>query len=97
MDNRSADRTPGELKLALKAARRADDLTHGENPAILDTLAKVYFDSGDPARALELQQKAVKIVGQEDRAKAGRLEQYRKAVEKLDAGKGVQAEEEKKP
>jgi thiol-disulfide isomerase/thioredoxin len=73
-----------DLKLALKAAERANELTHGENGMILDTLAKVYFDSGDPAKALKLQEKAVKLAGRENQEMKDRLEQYRKAVEEKD-------------
>jgi hypothetical protein len=71
-----------DLKLAMKAARRANDLTKGENPAILDTLALVLFDSGDAVKALELQEKAMKILGADadDPGMKDRLEQYRKAV-----------------
>jgi len=80
----------GELKLAMKAARRADELTEGKDAAIVDTLAKVYFDSGDPARALELQQKAVKLLEAEPnqgpleqslREMKERRDQYRKALD----------------
>jgi len=72
-----------EVKIALKAARKADEFTNGENGAILDTLAKAYFDSGQPAKALECQEKAVKLLGdqvQQDPGITERLEQYRKAV-----------------
>ncbi len=50
-----------DLDLALKAAKRANDLTDGESPAILDTLAKVYFDKGDLKKALKVQREAVKF------------------------------------
>ena len=71
-----------DLALALEAATRANELTKGENPAILDTLALVYFDKGDAAKALELQEKAIKLAKPEeiDPAMKDRLEQYRKAV-----------------
>jgi tetratricopeptide (TPR) repeat protein len=48
-----------DLDLALKVATRADELAKHENPAILDTLARAYFDKGDTAKALELQKLAV--------------------------------------
>jgi thiol-disulfide isomerase/thioredoxin len=68
-----------EAKLALKAAVRANDLTNGENGPILDTLAKAYFDNGDAQKALECQEKAAKLIGDDNGVK-DRLEQYRKAV-----------------
>jgi thiol-disulfide isomerase/thioredoxin len=69
-----------DLKLALKAATRASALTHDENAPILDTLAKVHFDSGNLEKALELQEKAVKLAPDGDQSMKDRLEQYRKAV-----------------
>jgi thiol-disulfide isomerase/thioredoxin len=69
------------LKVALAAATRANELTKGENSAILDTYAKALFDNGDPTRAAEAQEKAVKLAG--DEAEPGmktRLEEYRKAA-----------------
>jgi hypothetical protein len=70
-----------DLKLAMKAAERANDLKQGEDWQILDTLAKACFDSGDTSRALKLQERAVKLSeGQNEEIKE-RLEQYRKAAE----------------
>jgi thiol-disulfide isomerase/thioredoxin len=50
-----------DLKLALAAALRANELTEGKDPGILDTVAKVYFDMGDVKKAIEFQQKAVEL------------------------------------
>jgi thiol-disulfide isomerase/thioredoxin len=69
-----------DARLAVRAAERANELTKGEDPAILDTLAKACFDSGDPARALELQEKAVRRAKDANPDMTDRLEQYRKAV-----------------
>jgi hypothetical protein len=72
------------VKVALSAAKRADELTDGKNPPICDTLAKAYFDSGDAAKALETQERAVKLAKgtsmENDEGMKSRLEQYRKAV-----------------
>ncbi len=70
-----------DVKLAFQAASRANELTKGENGAILDTLAKACFDSGDARKALESQEKAIKILGDADPGMKSRLDQYRKAVE----------------
>jgi thiol-disulfide isomerase/thioredoxin len=48
-----------DLALALRAAERASAFTDDANGAILDTLARVHFLSGDLEKALELQRKAV--------------------------------------
>jgi hypothetical protein len=74
------------LKLALTAAQQADTLTKSKNPAISDTLAKAYFDNGDVAKALEIQERAVKLAKgtdlEKDKTMQDRLEKYRKAVMK---------------
>jgi hypothetical protein len=72
------------IKLALEAARKADEIAQGKDGAIADTLAKAYFDSGDAAKALETQERAVRLlkeVGEgEDQGVKDRLEQYKKAA-----------------
>ena len=50
-----------DLKLALKAARRANDLTDNEDPSILDTLATVYAAMGQMNKAVKFQKKAVEM------------------------------------
>ncbi len=82
------DVTKKDLKLAQKAGERALELTKGEAPHILDTLAKVHFDSGNLAKAIELQEKAVqKVKGNakyemfEDEI-ANRLKEYQDAAKK---------------
>jgi thiol-disulfide isomerase/thioredoxin len=78
-DNKALEKR--DLKVAMKAAARANDLSKGTDPAILDTLAKVHFDSGEIQKAVELQQKAVDLA-EDSKMKAdlsGRLEEYKKA------------------
>jgi thiol-disulfide isomerase/thioredoxin len=48
-----------DLDLALKIATRAVELTNGEDGAILDTLARVYYEKGDLSAAVRIQKKAV--------------------------------------
>lgn len=64
-----------DLELALKAASKANDLTDAKNPAILDTLARVYFLKGDANKAIELQTKAV------DLAKGAMKQELQKALD----------------
>jgi tetratricopeptide (TPR) repeat protein len=73
-----------DLDLAVRAATRANELTRGESGAIVDTLAKAHFDKGDIKKALELQEKAVKLsVGMAYEGEVTeRLEQYRAAAAK---------------
>lgn len=71
-----------DLDLALKAAERASELTSHENAAILDTLAKVYFERGDAKRAFETQERAVARLDRENNRDEyeQRLKQYREAA-----------------
>jgi len=86
----NAKRKPGPklLKFAAKAAERADELEEGKNPFVADTLAKVYFDSGDAAKALETQKRAIENAKgtelENEPSLKERLDEYQKAV---DAGK----------
>ena len=81
------------VKVALAAALRADDVTKHKNPSIADTLARAYFVSGDPAKALECQEQAMKLAKgtrlEQDKEMQKHLEEYKKAVEKS-AGQGGQ-------
>jgi len=75
------DKSRRDVKLALKAAARANELTKGENGPILDTYALALFETGDAAKALEAQEKAIKLMGDGDAGMKERLEMYRKAVD----------------
>jgi thiol-disulfide isomerase/thioredoxin len=72
------------LAFAVEAAKKADELAKEKDPAIADTLAKCYFDSGDVNKALETQERAVKLSKgtqfEQDKSLVERLEQYKKAV-----------------
>jgi len=51
---------PRVAKLALQAARRAVELTKGENEMYLDTLAEAQLRTGDPEGAVATEEKALK-------------------------------------
>jgi thiol-disulfide isomerase/thioredoxin len=72
------------LKLALAAAQRADEMAGGKSADIADTLARVYFVSGDNARAVETAKRAVQLAGQgpESAEAKKRLEAYQRAAKK---------------
>jgi hypothetical protein len=57
-----------DLNLAAKAAERANKAAKGNDPNILDTLARVQFMSGKEKEAVATQQRAVEIA--EGRMKA---------------------------
>lgn len=72
-----------DLALALRAAERGVELSGGR-PDALVTLARVHFERGDVARAIETQQKAIDAAPETDRAQLTEiLESYRK-----EAGQG---------
>jgi thiol-disulfide isomerase/thioredoxin len=74
------------VQFAVETAQRADKLAQEKNAAIADTLAKAYFDSGDFAKALETQERAVRLTKgtplENEKGMAGRLEQYKKSAAK---------------
>ena len=76
------DAAKRDNNLALRAAQRANELTKGENYAILDTLAVATFANGDAAKAAEYEEKAVELAPQKDPQLTERLETYRKAAKK---------------
>jgi hypothetical protein len=75
-------------KLALKAARRAVELTKEEEAGYLDTLAAALFRTGDAAAAVATQEKAIAVLKEKHKdltdADLGQykdhLELYRKKV-----------------
>jgi len=79
---------PKLLKFALKVAMKADDLQKFEDPSIADTVAKAYFDNGQLEKAVETQERVVKLIPgtelENDPDVKKRLRQYKRA---LDASK----------
>lgn len=57
-----------DLEFAMTAASRAAELTKNENAAILDTVARVYFEQGDLSAALDWQRQAVRALRPGDSA-----------------------------
>jgi thiol-disulfide isomerase/thioredoxin len=72
------------IEFALEIARQADDMSDGKDGAIADTLAKAYFDSGDAKKAVETQERALRLMKdagvKADPGMMDRLEQYKKAA-----------------
>ncbi len=52
-----------DLRFAMTAAKRACELTDYEDAAVLDTLARVYYEKGDFQQAIKWQRDAVKQAG----------------------------------
>lgn len=73
-----------DFPLAKRAAARANELTAGKDPAIMDTYARALFDSGETEKAIQLQTKAVELAPEgemKDELKE-RLDEYQKKVKK---------------
>jgi thiol-disulfide isomerase/thioredoxin len=72
-----------DYKLVMDTAKRADELTGHAKAEVLDTLARAYFETGDEAKALELQTLAVSKADDDLKQKLDEtLKKYKKAVEK---------------
>jgi thiol-disulfide isomerase/thioredoxin len=73
------------LAFAVQTAEKGDELEKGKNPYMADTLARAYFSSGKPDKALEVQKRAVKNAKgtqlEDDQGMKDRLEEYEQAVE----------------
>lgn len=68
-----------DLDLALTAATKANEFSGDKDPAILDTLARVYATKGDYNKAIEIQKKAV------DNAKGPMQAELKKALTEYEA------------
>jgi len=72
-----------DLDFALRCSERANELAESNDPAILDTLARVWWEKGDRAKAVEFQQRAVRELGSDETKMAKEireaLERYKSA------------------
>jgi len=67
MDNE--DLAKRDFEMSMKFAVRANEVAKGEDPAILDTLARAHFDTGKITKAIEFQTKAVEKAGDDKKLK----------------------------
>lgn len=78
------DKSKRDLKTALAAAIRSNEMTGGTNPSYLDTYALALFESGNVEEAIKTQQKAI------DRLPEDKLESTKKQfTETLDKYKAA--------
>jgi len=72
------------LDIAMRAAKRACELTKNEDGSMIDTLARVHFAKGDVARAIELQKQALAKApeGPMKKEMEGTLAEYETALKK---------------
>lgn len=67
-----------DVKLAEKIALRANEAAKGKDAAILDTLARAYFMNGKKDKAIDAQEKALKLAdGDSKKTFEATLESYR--------------------
>ncbi|MCE9618688.1 MAG: redoxin family protein [Planctomycetes bacterium] len=70
-----------DLDFALAAAEKAVSKSKSSDPAILDTLARVYWERGDKAKALTTQQQAVAL-GTKNGIEGDMLEEMKESLDK---------------
>jgi thiol-disulfide isomerase/thioredoxin len=70
-----------DLEFAMEAALRANELTEQQDAAVLDTVARVYYEKGDLESAIKWQRKAVTSAG--DSPTADELEETLEKYEKV--------------
>lgn len=76
-----------DLKIARKFAERSVELNNREDPAMLDTLAKIYFDQGEAKRAVETETEAVAKADEKLKPElSATLEKYKAAAAKKGTG-----------
>lgn len=77
-----------DLDLAMKAARRAYDLTDGKDPAIVDTYARAHFEKGNVADAIKYQKQAIELCEKlPDEIKAQILPDLKEALKKYEGSR----------
>jgi len=74
---------PKLARVALAAATKAVDLTGGKDAAVLDTLANAHFVAGEVKKAIEVQEKALKLQPDDD-GLTEHMDMFKKAKEKDD-------------
>jgi thiol-disulfide isomerase/thioredoxin len=74
-----------DQKLALAAAKKANDVTEGKSWSILDTYARALFETGSQKEAIALEKKAVEAAKKE-KAPDDQLEEMQKALESYEKG-----------
>ncbi|MDH4203139.1 MAG: redoxin domain-containing protein [Phycisphaerae bacterium] len=78
-----ADKANSDKPIALKAAEKANTLTSGENPMVLDTYALALFENARIAEAVAAQEKAVALTAGNKELQADlktRLEKFKAAL-----------------
>ena len=78
-----------DLDFSLAAAQKAVSVSTPAEPAILDTLARVYWERGDKAKALATQQQAVDLGVKDKEMDADMLGELKETLEKYKATTGA--------
>ncbi len=74
-----------DAALVLKAAKRANELTEHTSAAYLDTLARVYYESGDVRSALKWQRRAADQLNGDERYTEGVMRYLKKYQQEVDS------------
>ena len=84
-----------DLDLALSIAKQAGEVSKYSDPAILDTLARAYFEKNDLDKAIEFQTKAVEKAKGNDSLPNDMKAEMKDTLEKYKAKKKAQKTEKK--
>jgi len=88
-----ADQPNSDKPIALKAAEKANTLTNGENPMVLDTYALALFENAKVAEAIAAQEKAIALIDNNEPMAADlktRLEAFKAALNAPETSKDDQ-------
>lgn len=68
-----------DMELAMTAVKKANKLSNGKDPSVLDTYARALHDTGEKAKAIDMEQKAVEVATDPDMKQQleATLKQYR--------------------
>ena len=74
---------PRVVKLALKAARRAVELTKDAEPYYLDTLAEALFRSGDAGAAVAAEERVLELLKAKGKESDDDLKEFNERLERF--------------
>ncbi len=77
-----------DLDLALKISLKSNELTKEKDASLMDTLGYVYFKKGDLDKAIEVQEKAVKLAEKDPKVDAQTREELKDRLAKFKKAKG---------
>lgn len=87
VDDKAPVKSP-DYEVAVAIAEKANEVAKGEDPMIMDTLAYAYFKKGDTDKAIETQEKAVKLLDEKKGYPADAVKEIKERLEMMKKKKG---------